>query len=401
MSTNIPRTNFANGFYQLYGRYPTEEDFSLMRERNQARFDSQFPEPPSDLERAAAVFSPLLGYAGMKGIDSLMGGGGGDVATQALGATAGLSGAGVAGAGLSGAGSASLGLGALPAYQSPIAGGVSFGLGGASTGAAGAGGAGTAGAGLGSAALPVAGAAAYLGGLGYTGYQAYDAFKGDNRPAAQKYTAGLGSLLGLAGGPIGVGLGAAGGALLGKAFTGGKDKFQKGRDDIRAAMQRTGLIDDNYQYEGFDVGKDGGFRLDDGRKIYEVIAGQEDGAVWDDPEISADVAKLNPLGALFMSDYDEADGYGTGMLYNMLAETGEDGVTDAEILGLYDRMGLTPQEVASTLDVMADEGSLDRADADVFINDLGALTGGTVLDENVSPSQRASDARRVREVLFA
>lgn len=406
--TQQAQTNFANGFYQVYGRYPTEEDMALLRERNKRQFDSNFPKPPSGLERFASMAQPFLSYAGQRvvdyGFNKLAGAGAGSA-----GASAGIgsAGAGSAGAGLGG-GYTGLGNFAFGAKGATGVGStIGAGTTGAGVGTTGAG-IGTTGAGIGSSigsvALPAAAALA----VAYSGYRAFDDIrKGETNNAIKTSGifggvggAGIGALL--AKNPY---LGYLGGGAVGALLTKGlgrKDEHEKARNDINSAFQKSGLVDDDYMFNGFDAGKDGRFRLDDGRKSYEIIKGQEDeGAVWSDPEISEAVSKLNPLGFLFASGKAEEQGYGTGKLYNMLKETGDDGVTDQEILGLYDKLGVTPQEVASTLEIMANEGKVKKEDLAILNNSIEKVAGAGAIDYGLSMEVKAQQARRVREMLFS
>ena len=227
------------------------------------------------------------------------------------------------------------------------------------------------------------GSAATIAGGALGAYGLYDTIEGSRKKAQRggdlAMTAGQGALSGAAIGSavpiVGTGLGALIGGGIGLAsgyFGSDKDIYQSiGRDEvIRDKWQDRGLIDDQYMMNGVDLGKDGGFRFDDGRKIYEVIAGQEDGAVWDDPRTAEDVSALNALGVLTSEGnigdiggmtLDNLKGMATGMAYNGLLEN--DGqITGDELRSLYDKMG-GHEKVISDLGALHNAGKLND---DVF-----------------------------------
>lgn len=147
---------------------------------------------------------------------------------------------------------------------------LSSGVAGGSTAAA------PAGAGVG-AYLPSLGTAAQIGGGLGGAYAAYDAIKNrDDWDDKNEWEAGArrGAQVGAGFGTmlmpgIGTAAGAAGGAMWGTMASllgGGKDKDQRQRDTWRAQEVEKGFLTPDYQLNGFDVGKDGGYLMREGDK---------------------------------------------------------------------------------------------------------------------------------------
>lgn len=326
------------------------------------------------------------GQQALMGVGSVIATGAGSALGQGLGAkVAGALGTGITGAAGAGAGTT----GATTALAAPQVVSTTAGTTAAGTG--------TAGAGLAGTALPVLGAAAFLAAAGASGNRAYQSIKGGNRGAGQKSAGVLGAILGAPlGGPIGSGVGATVAALLARGLTGGKDKYQMARDDFRDVLQEKDIIDDNYMYDGVDIGKDGGFKFDDGRSIYEIIAGQEDqGKVWEDAQTAEAVSALNAIGALTAGGFkgERSGGFDTntqagqnvGMLYNMFKENDGE-VTRDELTGLYDKFGGQADIFAGLNDLVAKD-LLDQADASAMQNSVNQAYGKQFmgLDEDNNP----------------
>lgn len=320
---------FREGFLAATGREPNQADYEAYQRQSQG-----LP-PEATSEDQAAAYGQMLGkvggaYAAKQAGAALAGGSAASsssvaaptlLAAQPVGGTAAAAG----GAGASGA---------------TAAGGAAAAKGGAASGAGAAGTGGLAAAG--GAALGAAG----VYGLYRVGDQ-YGKRKRSGSDTAKAVTKGAAA--GAALGSVVPGVGTALGAILGGAYGGvmarsgsGKSAQQMGvRDPIRARMQELGIMDDKYMVNGVDLGKDGGFRFDDGRKIYEVQEGQESGLNGEfDAATGNAVGSLNPLGYLLGDSFaDSGTGYATGMLFNALKEGGEDGITTNEMRSLYDKVG--------------------------------------------------------------
>jgi hypothetical protein len=138
-------------------------------------------------------------------------------------------------------------------------------------------------------AAALGGAATLAGGLGgaYGLYQTFDnldhmhsdrgAFSGGASGAALGASVGsvipgVGTLIGGVAGGL---LGAAGGKFGKKLWGSSKGKDQVQRDAMRSKLEEVNFLEDNGRYvlsDGtvFEMGKDGGFRYDDGLAAYEV-----------------------------------------------------------------------------------------------------------------------------------
>lgn len=354
---------FAQGFQQATGRLPTQSDYQAVQERRQRAFNNRNPEPPSNAERALAIASPVIGAgltAAMPSIMSSLGVGGAAAGTTAA-ATAGNAGAALAAPNVLGA--------------SKVAGTAAL------KGGAGA-------AGLGSSLAAAATPAAIIA-AAYLSHQQYKAAEGKS----------AGDVINDWGNPMNW-VGGIGGILGSRDFFGtSKTQDQMMRDTYRSRMQDVGLLDDEYMLNGVDLGKDGGFRFEDGRQIFDVVAANEDGSATFDEATGEAVGALNPLGYLLSGGDDKFQGQLTGMLYNSLAEGGEDGVTTAEIRQLYDKMGLDHAGAFETINNLHSQGNISENEALSAQNALNQIYG----EEYISPDsaeERASIVQRITNNLY-
>jgi len=119
-------------------------------------------------------------------------------------------------------------------------------------------------------------------------------------------------------------------------ISGGKDQRQTGRDGIRKTLQGAGILDDKFNLYGVDLGKDGGFKFEDGRKIYEAYKGMEKGEAPDEKSGQL-IGALQAAGSLVGGESDQG-GYATGMFVNAVKE-GKEGDENTRIRGIYDKLG--------------------------------------------------------------
>jgi hypothetical protein len=333
---------FAEGFEAITGRKPTQRDF----EQYQAAQSGRRPGATTQ-DQVGAIARPVASLGGMYLGGQLMGG------AATTGATAGTAAATGATAGTAATTGATAGTAATGAT--------------AATGT-----------GIGAAALPVAGGIAGAYGLYDLSQNVDDMSRG--RGAAQGAASGaalgasIGSVVPGVGTVIGGAIGGLAGGTYGAFAPRGKDVFQERRDSIRGNMQELGLMTPDYMLNGVDIGQDGGFRFDDGRKIYEIQAGQESGVNPGFDEMTGNVVgALNPLGYLIGGQSEgPTSGYSTGMLYNALKEGGDEGITESEIMGLYDQAG-GYQPIFDAIGGAVNNGQLDLETGQAYQNALNAL----------------------------
>lgn len=381
MSVNDPY--FAQAFQGMMGRAPTQADFQELQNRQEIIRDGGRAKP-SKWDNIAP-YAPAVGsVAGYAGYNALLGGGGAAGGGGGIGSLV-----------------SSLGSSAAPtAATATSAGGTGVSLAGSVGSGAGAGGGMGVGSAL-SAAAPYAVGAAGAYGLYDTVANApkykQTGLKGIGSRAAQGAASGaaVGSVI-----PgVGTAAGAVIGGLLGAAsarWGSGKDKYQVGRDTMRDFWESRGLIDNKHLFNGYEVGKDGGHRLGDGRKVYEIYAGQDKGiqGEWDEATSEA-VGALNPLGAISAYGDDHLTGMGTGMLYNMLKETGEEGVISDEIRGMYDSMGLDHGTAFEAINYMHQNGDISEDEARAYQNALNQIYGSEYTSPEDAAGARAAAAQKV------
>lgn len=153
-----------------------------------------------------------------------------------------------------------------------------------------------------------------------------------------------------------------------KLWGAGKDERQQMRDEQRQAMIDAGILGSDYTMNGVDIGRDGGFTFDDGRKVYEVYAGQEDGS----GEISdyhRDLIGNTQAAGFLLGDRPDAS-YATGMIANAIQGNETDDIQ--ELRALYDQMG-GKDAVFSAIGDAANSGRLDLETAQAYQNSLNNI----------------------------
>ena len=257
--------------------------------------------------------------------------------------------------------------------------------------------------GTGAASQGAAAYAPYLQGAGgvlgaYGMYNTIkDSYKRSQRGKELGMTAGSGAASGAAigssidaltgGATLGAGtaLGATIGGLIGLGsgyFGSDKDKHQIARDYARDRMVNLGIYEHKPATdEVFSMGGDGGYRLPDGRRAFEIVKGMAEGAPereFTQREGEA-IGALNPLSYIVGQGRSRGDvdiaGNTTGLLYNELANRGEEGVTDAEILDLYSRAGATHGSAFEAINTLAELEAISEDEQRAAHNALNQLYG--------------------------
>ena len=250
--------------------------------------------------------------------------------------------------------------------------------------------------GMGQIAPYVQGAQGVLGAYGmYNTIK--DSYKRSQRGKELGMTAGSGAASGAAigssidaltgGATLGAGtaLGAIVGGLIGLGsgyFGSDKDKHQIARDYARDRMVNLGIYEHKPATdEVFSMGGDGGYRLPDGRRAFEIVKGMAEGA----PEREFTqregevIGALNPLSYIVGQGRSRGDvdiaGNTTGLLYNELANRGEEGVTDAEILDLYSRAGATHGSAFEAINTLAELEAISEEEQRAAHNALNQIYG--------------------------
>jgi hypothetical protein len=356
-------SSFAEGFFAIHGRYPTQADIADLRNRQTQKFNAMYPKPPGTAEKITQALSPLIGlgglYLGKNVLGGMLGSGGASALSGSGGSSALGGGLSLGGAGASTAGGAGVSLPSASMASS----------------------ASSLGSGLASSLLPLGVAL----GTGYLAKETFDSMQDGDSNGALKNSIMLNPMFA----PF---------AYAGsKMFGSGKDGYQQSRDDIRSTMQSLGILDDNYQgFNGADMSKDGGFRFDDGRKVYEVASGQEDGTANFTLDQSNAIGGLNPLGWILGQGTrnKESAGYGTGLLYNTLGQDGN--VTNDEIKSVYDKAGLNQIDASLALEMLGGAGKITQDEQLAGIGGLNTLYG----QNYESPEDKAERITRLRDRLF-
>lgn len=153
-----------------------------------------------------------------------------------------------------------------------------------------------------------------------------------------------------------------------------KDKRQVGRDSWREQAINEGVLNEDYSgFYGTNLGNDGGFRFEDGRKIYEVTPDMEKGKGRDfSQEEGRAVASFAPLADIIAGGNKEIGSYGTAMLVNDLKETGN--LTDERIKNVYDKYGGF-QKAFDNVTTLYQSGLISEEDARIHQNSLNQLYG--------------------------
>lgn len=231
-----------------------------------------------------------------------------------------------------------------------------------------------------------------LSGLGILagGYMMYDTLKdagqykasGSKKAMTAGKTAAAGASIGAGvGGPVGAAIGAGIGGLVGlgaEVFGSSKGENQGLRDKIRKGWRDLGILDENLSYRGFDMDQDGSKRLSDGRRIYEVGAGMEKGT--GDPFAGTEgairgrvVGDLNPLNVVLSGGDAKATGYGTGMMFNMLYETGGQQIKKQDVHALYDKVFQNQNQAIASIDALVKDKKITSGEGDAYKNAVNAI----------------------------
>lgn len=179
------------------------------------------------------------------------------------------------------------------------------------------------------------------------------------------------------------GVGSALDVVADKGLFGGKSKEQQRRDAVRAVMQKAGMfggdqddwILDNPDGTGFDVGKDGDHRLDDGRRYWELDMNSTN------PVQSKAIGAVNPLAYLITGgDKDLATQF-AGEFTNtiMQGKGGEDYATaNINALDKYKKAGFDSADKANLgIDELLKSGKIDEGMAVAFRNGINTVFGTT------------------------
>lgn len=234
-------------------------------------------------------------------------------------------------------------------------------------------------------------AAPYLGlaGAGLGAYGLYQGFgKGDARGGALSGSALGGGLaaaspLLLGTGPVGwgalalgAGLGALGGGLVG-SIKSGKHEDQNRRDDVRANLQQSGLLDNNYNLKLangglFDIGKDGGPRAEyGGRRPYEL-----DFSGGAKPYQGDTIAAVNPLAEIVTNGDDKLRSDFAGYFTNAaMSNAGDVNAARQNALAFYKQAGLDANKATSAINQLEQAGKITKDEANVYRAGIGQVFG--------------------------
>lgn len=248
----------------------------------------------------------------------------------------------------------------------------------------------------GQAGSTMASIAPWLGGAAalYGGYNLAKGFgqggvQGRKQGAMNGMTTGAGigtMILPGVGTAIGAGAGLVGGALLGSIKT-GKSKDQMSRDQIRKIMLEKELVDKDYMMKfqdgtSFDVGKDGGYRDKDGRRNFEL-------SVTPDNLQHTTVGWAGPVAALLaMGGSDTQRHQTTGMLAKGAMQSGDLENSRKNILGVFQKMGITQDQANQAFDQM----DLTPEEKNAYKAGLGTLISGKYFTDELERWKKAQGA---------
>jgi hypothetical protein len=176
-------------------------------------------------------------------------------------------------------------------------------------------------------------------------------------------------------------------------FGSGKGEDQVRRDAIRKMMQEQGMFggskDDwtleNADGSSFDVGKDGGARLEDGRRYFDVNTEKQGAAI----------GSVNPLAYLMTGGNKQLATDMAGYLTNTITQG--KGASDAATANLnaldkYKKAGFDTMDKASAgVDEMLKAGKIDQATADAFKGGLRTVYGASAPPSTTQPSTTGSN----------
>lgn len=161
---------------------------------------------------------------------------------------------------------------------------------------------------------------------------------------------------------------------------GGKDEDQQSRDRVRAALQGGGFFDpegkskddwtaENADGSSFDIGKDGGARLDDGRRYDEVNTDKQGGAI----------GAMNPLAYLVTGGDEKLATSFAGYFTNTITQGagGSDmAVANGNALDKYKKAGFdTPDKAHAGIDELVKAGKIPPDKAAAFHGGINTVFG--------------------------
>lgn len=257
------------------------------------------------------------------------------------------------------------------------------------------------------------GTAATYGGAALGAYGLYDTIAGSyerrQRGEDLAMTTGQGAASGAAAGSAIPGVGTAIGAIvggligLGSGYAGSdKDEHQLTRDWLRDQFVDMGIYEHTPATEDtFSMGGDGGYRLPDGRRAFEIVQGMAEGApVRDFTEAEGEaIGALNPLAWIAAGGADREGvpvaGNGVGLLYNELNEGGDPGISTEELQSLYMNAGLDHQTAFEALNLLATREMISQEEQAAGHNALNQLWG----EEYYTPEDPTEVVTRVNAML--
>lgn len=247
--------------------------------------------------------------------------------------------------------------------------------------------------------LPVAGAALGAYGL-YEGRNAGQVNNSGSDTALNAASmaaagAGLGSVIPGVGTLVGGALGGLYGLGM-SAFGSSKDKYQVERDGIRDLMQQSGILSDDFKFNGsnLDIGMDGDNRLPDGRRIYEHFKGQQEGTAAEgveqafQDEYKNQIVAIDPLAEYFSGGLDHGRDFTHGMIFNGLNDDGQ--ITDRELYDIYNQIGGQGQMV-SNMDALLEAEKITKDERDAYVNSINDMYQRFIDEENLGLSQEEMD----------
>jgi hypothetical protein len=234
--------------------------------------------------------------------------------------------------------------------------------------------------GLGSVLTPALGAAGVIGG----GYGLARDF-GERTPVSGALSGasigGGAALLGAPLGPVGIGLAALGGGLLGSIKT-GKHEDQKKRDKFRDRLQEIGVA---FKPEGsgshhiktaegvdFDIGLDGGYQDERGDALYNLDFNNE--------TTGKTIGLLNPLMMALSGGDEKSTSDFVGYFTNAIEQTGGDPLANAR--KFYDDAGLDQLGAYEALDELRANDKISSNEHAAFLNGVNTVFGGELSAED-------------------
>lgn len=211
------------------------------------------------------------------------------------------------------------------------------------------------------AGLPAAPLAAGVIGAGLIGKGAYDLLKG------KKAKGTAGNL-----GRLSVGIATGGISEIARALMGGKNETQQARDGVRKNLRASGLVDDTWSIglangQKFDIGKDGGARLGDGRRYFE--------ADHKNPLTHEAIGFANPLAAIATGgDDDLKTNFGGYFTNAAMTGAGDKDAIRRNARGMYEKAGFKSKDDAyAAINALAEAGKISREDQLAYHNGVNEV----------------------------